>query len=295
MCIDIFSRYVWAFPLKTKNSKEELDAFKSCPICHCVISDNEFDNKDFSEYCKSKQITQQFAIKGDHHKLGIVDRMTLTLKNIIYKRFIGYNDVRWKEELQNIVKLYNKTPNAGIYNYTPDEAMNDKETIGVITAINAEVQMKQVKKINEINVGDDVRIRDPDWTFKRGYTPKWSEDIHKIDKRIGSTIIIDGKKYKIVDVQKGKKLDSEHAKESTLKVATKKAKVEKNIKKEGIEVKNVIEYGKNLVGRKVKDGKDKGVIFQYDRVGPYHWNVRFDRPDRDNETMNLEEIKRMLI
>ena len=51
----------------------------------------------------------------------------------------------------------------------------------------------------------------------------------------------------------------------------------------------------NLVGRKVKDGNDKGVIFRYERNGPFHWWVRFDDEDRDDEAMNLDEIKKMLI
>ena len=89
-------------------------------------------------------------------------------------------------------------------------------------------------------------------------------------------------------------LDKCHYK--TVKVLVKKdKKVKRDLKKDSIDTKNVIEYGKNLVGRKVKDGKDSGVIFKYDRNGPFHWYVRFDDPNRDDEAMNLNEIKSMLV
>ena len=74
----------------------------------------------------------------------------------------------------------------------------------------------------------------------------------------------------------------------------KEKKVKRDLRKEGVSSKDVIEYGKNLIGKRVKDGKDKGVIFKYDRIGDYKWWVRFDG-DRDDEAMNLAEIKRMLV
>ena len=74
-------------PLKTKGTHEVLDAFKLMPKVHCVMSDNgtEFTNKSFTSYLADQNVAQQTALVGDHHALGIIDRFTLTLKNMIYK------------------------------------------------------------------------------------------------------------------------------------------------------------------------------------------------------------------
>ena len=63
-CIDVFSKYAWAIPLKNKNGKTVTDAFKKCfqnsRTCEKLQVDkgSEFYNKDFLAFCKSKKISR---------------------------------------------------------------------------------------------------------------------------------------------------------------------------------------------------------------------------------------------
>lgn len=301
--IDVFSRYAWGVPLKSKSVKEVEEAFLEMPQPECVVSDNgsEFVGKDFVNYLKHQGIAQQTNVVGDHHALGIVDRMTLTLKNMIYKRFIGNDSVKWADNLQEILDIYNTTPHSGIYDFTPEEALNDKKVQAVLATINLDLMQKGTKKFN-VEVGDDVRIRKPDWSFKRGFTPKFSEDIFNVEQRVGNTVIIDGKRHKIVDVQVVPK--GSEAAGKALKVATKENKVKTILKKEGVDVGNIremrkreIKFDKSLVGKRIDRGEgETGTITRYDEIGPYHWFVQYDRKAKlKNELMNREEIEKFLV
>ena len=298
LCIDVFSRYVWALPLKNKGTQEVYEAFKDVPQPNKLMTDNgsEFTNKLFSAFLHNAGIFHQTALVGDHNALGIVDRMTLTLKSALYKRFIGNDNVKWKAVLEDVVKTYNNTPHEGIYGYTPNEAMNKKNVRAVLTTINTQLADKQIKKaVGE--VGDNVRTRKPDWTFRRGYTPKWSEDVGKVEKRVGNIVTIDGKKYKITDIQVVNKESGGAGRE--LKKEEKKAKVERVLRAEGVSVSNIvtrnkaarekITFDEKLVGRKVKRKGVVGKIDLYDEEPPYHWHITWENGDQ--EYFNMKEIK----
>jgi len=311
LCIDVFSRYAWGMPLKTKAISEITHAFNYVPKPQSVISDNgnEFLGKEFQALLKSKDINHQTAVLGNHSALGIVDRMTLTLKTMLYKNFIAHKNTKWFANLQDVFDAYNNTPNRGIYGYTPDEAMHDEKVRAVLTTINAELIKKAVNK-NGVEEGDIVRVRKSNWTFKRGYTPKWSEDVAKVEKIVGNTIYIDGKRHKIVDVQVVNGGDSRNENDlgEALQKAVKEHKVKTVLKKEGVSEKNIIEtrsrqkiaagqslikWDASLIGRRVKKGKREGVIAGYDDVGKYKWFCQFD--NGDSEFMSRSELLQYLI
>ena len=292
LCIDVLTRYAWAIPLKTKNVNEVVAAFAMIGDKPDVLmSDNgsEFTGKPFQEMLNQMGVTHQTAIVGDHKALGIIDRFTLTLKNMIYKTFIGDDNTKWKDKIDEIINAYNHLPHKTLKNMTPAEVYEDKGLQSFMTDQN--IQKSYKKNVPVVSEGDTVRVRIPDTKFTRGFHPKWA-DVQKIDAKKGNTVMIDGKKYKVIDVQKVTGKNTGEA----LKEALKTAKVDRKIRAEGIEkhVEPEEEYGKNLVGRAVKDGKDKGVIFKYVKYGEFKWWVRFDGK-RDDESMNLEEIKRMLL
>ena len=57
--IDVYSRYAYSFPLKSKKASEILNVFKSLKILPKHIwSDegNEFYNKEFKSFCKNNNI-----------------------------------------------------------------------------------------------------------------------------------------------------------------------------------------------------------------------------------------------
>ena len=100
LVVDAYSRYCFGVPLKTKNIGEAVEGFKEIlkegkkPEVLCSDQGSEFIGKAFINMLKEEGIIPQIVEKGDHHALGIIDRLTRTIKNIIYKNFIVNDQVR---------------------------------------------------------------------------------------------------------------------------------------------------------------------------------------------------------
>ena len=307
LAIDVFSRFIWAEPLKTKGMKEIVRAMEYIPKPNCFVSDNggEFVGSEFQKLCDKEGIIHQTVLKGDHHALGIIDRMTRTLKNYLYKGFIANDNVKWKTELARIVEIYNETPNSGIYNYTPNEAFHSKSARIVLQTINTELQGG--KHVGTFAVGDFVRIRLLDQKsgdkFKRGFTPKWSSEIYKIEDLDGSIAVVNGKRIKCINLQNVPE-NSNGGEDTQLKVATKEHKVKRVLSKEGVSDVNIrekreraIKFDKSLIGRLINRGDgETGKITKYDPEGDYNWFVKYDKKAKlKHEWMDANEVRQFLV
>jgi hypothetical protein len=245
---------------------------------------------------KEEGIIPQIVEKGDHHALGIIDRLTRTIKNIIYKNFIVNDNNIWIDKIEEIIETYNNTPNEGILGFKPVDVYEEKE--GVQVLLNTyNFERGSGKKENKFKEGDEVRVRLPDDKFKRGFHPKWSSDLEKVDKVNGRKVYINGKKYKVVNVIKGSgNVGGE------LKKGLKEARVTRRLNKEGIKGNFEIFDGNKYVGTKIrkKFGNKyyNGIITKYkqsrgDPTKNSDWYVEYE--DGDHETFDLAEIKKYRI
>lgn len=307
LVVDVFSRYAWAIPLKTKNISEVVDAFETIKAKPQILtSDNgsEFVGKQFQDILEKKEISHITTILDDHHALGIIDRLTRTLKNNIYKHFIADNNTHWYDKIDTIMKTYNDSPHRGIYGYTPSQAMNDEDTIGVITTANLQLSRESMKNKEEVKEGDSVRVKVRKDKFTRGYNPKWSSNIEKVEKVVGNTVYVDGKRYKIVDIQVVPHTIQEEEPGKELKKAIKEDKVKRVLNIEGVNDDNVrpkrervIKFDKSLVGKRINRGDgETGTITKYEEDGPFHWYVKYDtKAKMKSEWMNESEVKQFLV
>lgn len=223
LCVDVFSRYAYAVPLKQKTAGECAAAFRTVlsearPDCVLSDSGNEFLG-EFQNVLKTNNIAHETVVLGDHHALGIIDRLTRTLKDIMYKNFVNDNTVSWVDKIDRIVDKYNATPNAGLYGHTPEDAYHDENLIALLTTM--DVALLNYKKA-PVAVGDTVRLRRKEGFGLRGYHPRWSEETYPVHKISGQTIVVDrGDRktaHKAVDIQIVPKSE---------KVASKLAEVQK--------------------------------------------------------------------
>ena len=89
--IDIFSKYAWSIPLKTKTGLEVTKAFKTIltnknlPRKLWVDQGSEFYNQTFDKLLKNKFI--KIYHNFNEGKAVIVERFNRTLKNIMFKYF----------------------------------------------------------------------------------------------------------------------------------------------------------------------------------------------------------------
>ena len=84
--VDIFSRYAWVQPLKSKNQKEVTSAFQKLnlkPRYLQVDQGKEFYNKEFKQYLNSNKI-KLFSVYNER-KASIFERFNRTIKEKLFK------------------------------------------------------------------------------------------------------------------------------------------------------------------------------------------------------------------
>ena len=175
-CIDIYSKYVWVIPLKTKSAEEVLNGFKQidCKTITNLWSDEgkEFYNSIFKKYCKERNINLYHTYSG--MKSVFIERFNRTLKEMIYK-YVALNkndDVIGL--LSKIVKTYNGVKHKST-GKKPKDIFNGKER----PVMKRDIIVDEEPKFKK---GDLVRISKIKGVFSKGYSQRWSDEVFKIDK-----------------------------------------------------------------------------------------------------------------
>jgi len=205
--IDVFSRYVWARPLKSKEVVQVKEAFSdifrdSRRLPRRIRSDrgSEFTSAEMRRYMKNKRVTQIFT--NNELQANYVERVIKTLKSKLMRYMTDRNTRRWIDVLQDIVDSYNNTWHYGIratpalidrgqekklwwQMYWPEEPY-DRERRG---------RMRR-KTQYAFNLGDLVRLNKIKRAFQREYDQRWTGEVFRIERRFSLDRI---PKYKIVD------------------------------------------------------------------------------------------------
>lgn len=184
-CIDVFSKYAWVVPLKTKHGKELVYAFEKIlslgrkPRLLQTDKGTEFVNKTFQSYLRSKNIVF-FTTENDDIKASIVERFNRTLKTKMWKYFSHEETVRYIDVLQDLVHSYNHTYHRSIKRAPASVNHRNEKEVWYILYGEKHRSSKSLKI--RYRVGDLVRISKTRRTFQRGYLPNWTEEIFTIDK-----------------------------------------------------------------------------------------------------------------
>ena len=189
LAIDVFSRYCWVRPLKTKYSKEIIKALSSIfsegriPITMRTDRGRELNNREVQRF-----LSQQ----GVHHyttynevQANYSERCIKTIKSKLYRYMISRNTLRYIDVLQDIVHSYNNTVHSSLG--IPPSKVNKKNESEVLHE-----QYKRRRKPKEdsdnpwqkmkFKPGDQVRITYRREAFDREYGQKWSGEIFYVTK-----------------------------------------------------------------------------------------------------------------
>ena len=201
--IDIFSRYVWAFPLKSKTGEGVAEAFKkifeeSMPEKIQFDEGREFYNKLFKTLLEENEI-EYFSSKSDK-KASIVERFNKTLKTRMWKYFEEEGTYKWFDVLDDLVKGYNNSFHSSI-SMKPIEARDPENSEIVWFNLYGPFVMSEFG-VPKFKVGDHVRIVKYKYTFSRGYGANFTEELFKIKQIIYTKPIV----YKLEDL-KGEEIE----------------------------------------------------------------------------------------
>ena len=200
--IDVYSRYMWAIPIKNKEVKTTTAALKPFfeeHTPHELMTDSGVEWETIFEKMLSKFNITHFQnntkVVGSK-ALGVVDRSIRTLKNMLYKSFTYKRNTQWLNILQKQVRAYNNTPHSFLKN-TPDQIYHNPspEYTGRLLEIRS--------KVNGIpttyKVGDKVRIQ-VKGLFHRGFEGNYSKEVYTVEKVNPYNLIVDGKKVPVDEV-----------------------------------------------------------------------------------------------
>ena len=184
--IDIFSRYAWVRPLKTKFAKEMVKAMKSIfekgrkPALLRTDGGREYKNNVVKTYLNNQ---------GIHHfrtfnetKANFAERVIKTLKSKLYRYVVANNTLRYTDVLQDVVKSYNNTVHSSL-GRAPSEVYKGNE---------GEVRFEQYLRRSKLELkpqrfefkpGDRVRVVLIKEKFDREYGQKWSGEVFVIVSR----------------------------------------------------------------------------------------------------------------
>jgi transposase InsO family protein len=165
VAIDIFSRYVWAFPLTSKTAAATTRALvkllAECKEKPRLISNDagpEFQGS-FDALIKQEGIKHITGIPSRPESNGVVERVNSTLKRLLLRNK-SYHGGGWADHIENALDIYNNLPHTTL-GITPAQAIQLQGDEQEELALRHKTLKRNNKAdtITRLQVGDRVRLK----------------------------------------------------------------------------------------------------------------------------------------
>ena len=197
IAIDVFSKYVWIEPMKSKSALEVERALskiflesKRKPQTIQTDKGKEFLNRLVEELLKRHGI--KLYTTFSERKASVVERVNRTIKGIMFKYFTKENTRRYIDVLQNIAMRYNNSYHRSI-KMKPIQVTKENSPRVWMNLYEKDWKNKKIKP--KFSVNDKVRVSSESMPFKKRYEEIWTEEIFSIAHVIKGHPIV----YKIKD------------------------------------------------------------------------------------------------
>jgi len=195
LLIDVFSRRIWVYPLKSKTGQEVRDALQRWldaigqppPAVFATDFGREFLNHHVGELLRARGVRQETA-KGTC-KAAVAERANKTLQILLYK-YMSENDTRtYIDKLDRLVYTYNHRGHRTLEFMAPataDQPRNEERVRGIHVTRYARVKRKKAN----FRVGQIVRVKLESKAMapqSRAYQPQFKEEyfiIRDINRRL---------------------------------------------------------------------------------------------------------------
>ena len=190
--IDVFSRYLWIQPLKSKQHGPVIEGLRK------ILSSGRIPKEirsDKGSELRNRWVRDFFKGKGIHHyvtqnetKANYAERVIRTMKTIFYRYFTHNHTYRYLDVLQDMVRSYNNRSHRSLGGISPADVTRSNEALlwkkmYVDVLKPSESTKKKIYKRFKFKKGDFVRISNTRRTFQRDYQQKWTEEIFVIERR----------------------------------------------------------------------------------------------------------------
>ena len=190
-CIDVFSRFEWAAPLKTKKPGELIRAFKhlmekGLKASHIRTDKaSEIKSKQTQAFFKSRKITH--FVTQNETKANFAERVIKSIKKRIARYMSFQQTHRWIDILDDVVHSYNHSYHRSIQMAPADVTAKDVNRLWKLqyepkNRIKKEHRIRR-NHVFKFKVGDLVRISFLKRIFEREYDEKFTRELFVITKR----------------------------------------------------------------------------------------------------------------
>jgi len=260
--IDVYSRYLWSFPLKTKGAQDVATALTEL-ISKVGAPDNfpsdhgkEFLNNAVQGLLKKHNTKQHLHEVGDHNVLGIIERVNRTVRELFRKWFALKGTKVWLDVHDDLVANYNGSVHSTLR----------QRPVDVYASTVYPDTKPHRRAVPQYMPGDRVRLRTVLKMFDKP-EERWSRGVYTVTQKVGKTYELKNeqgdvlkqrhKPDKLQKVPDGTKTAVER--DETIVVVREQAKTKKiniALNKAGVEAKNVVREGsmrKKKTPQKLKD------------------------------------------
>ena len=186
VCIDIFSKYAWIVPIKSKSGPALVEAFKvilsSGRKPQKIMTDQgtEFYNKTFQTLLNNEGI--QLFNTFNETKASVVERVIRTFKSKMWRYFTAKKTLRYIDMLADLVYSYNHSQRRSI-KMKPALVNAKNEDKVWHTLYNIDFNNVQPVKY-KFKINGQVRISKIKRKFEKGYLPNFSKEIFTVSKAL---------------------------------------------------------------------------------------------------------------
>ena len=194
--IDIFSKYAYAFPIKSKKIQDIKLCFEKIfknnkPKYVWSVKEPAFLSKEMQLFFKNNDI--KIYHTNSYLKAVIVERFNRSLRELMMKEFVKNNNTVWYNILPKLIKIYNNRYHSTIKMKPIDVNKNNEKYIkeNIYT-------YNKTNKNPKFKIEDLVRtsLKRRDIFDKPSGNVKWTEELFKIHSINKSNVIT----YKIKDL-----------------------------------------------------------------------------------------------
>ena len=190
--IDVFSKFVWLRPLKSKTGSSVADAFSiifetSLRSPGRLTSDKgqEFNAKVVQQLMQKHDI--QYTPTQNETKASVSERAIKTIKTKLYCYFTYTEDYDYTSVLQEIARSYNHQYHRTIGTTPADVKDANAEEVRLSTYFSRRAEDKKYPPVKnkrfKFKLGDHVRISHLKTVFTRAYDETYTGEIFKIARR----------------------------------------------------------------------------------------------------------------
>lgn len=183
--IDGFSKYAWALPLQNKTGAEVIRAFtkvfkERTPENVSSDAGSEFNNVQFKKFLADRDI-HYYVMRDSKTKCPIVERFNRTLKERMFRYFTKQGNHRYIDVLEDLLIGYNSSFHRSI-KFKPIEVTKalEAQVFQNLYGTHSLYDLYKDPKHPNLPIGEKVRIQKELLPFRKGYLPKWTEEIFSV-------------------------------------------------------------------------------------------------------------------